>query len=148
MRTTYNTPGYAAWHPVRLPPHYDTPPIAVCVVQKDKQLVSYNRKERRRKQREVGQFIRLRYVCIHGAPGHLLTNPPHSSSTAVHQHSTSGFIDQGATSTNMSTGRRLPAAALSTLFFAMQAGAFRFGVNTAGVSGRHKRKRDVITWYM
>ncbi|CAN0329680.1 unnamed protein product [Pylaiella littoralis] len=36
----------------------------------------------------------------------------------------------------MSTGRRLPAAALSTLFFAMQAGAFRFGVNTAGVSGR------------
>lgn len=34
--------------------------------------------------------------------------------------------------TKMSSGRRLPAAALSTLFFAMHTGAFRLGVNTAG----------------
>ncbi|CAM9861843.1 unnamed protein product [Ascophyllum nodosum] len=34
----------------------------------------------------------------------------------------------------MSSGRRLPAAALSTLFFAMQTGAFRLGVNSGRAS--------------
>lgn len=45
--------------------------------------------------------------------------------------STTGRAGQAAHA-RMSSGRRLPAAALSTLFFAMHAGAFRFGA-TAGV---------------
>lgn len=37
----------------------------------------------------------------------------------------------------MTSSRRLPAAALSTLFFAMHASAFRLGVNAAGTHSRH-----------
>lgn len=47
----------------------------------------------------------------------------------------------------MSSGRRLPAAALSTLFFAMHTGAFRLGVNTAGERCRG-RGHTSVTCYL